>query len=516
MATDIDKFVHDQLSVWPAVAAKYRNLKGARTRTLPFGGILVTLQSNPGRVPVFDHGCPLCEENYLEHQHTLPFEGRKGRKYNILVNRAPIFPNHLVITRDIHAPQTIWHRFPDMLDLAAYLENYIVFYNSPNSGTTVPGHAHFQACPKGYMPLERAAERLLRGAKAGQASEEMEFIASVRDAQLYHYKRFHRGIFLLRAQTAKSMAKLFYRLLDCMNLVAEETEPRFNAYAYCSEGEFRAVVTLRGASHPRCYFAIGEERFSILPGAADMAGFVVVPRPEDFDRLTPEVLERIFGDVTLPAKEEERLLWRLVRTQSRLEVEIESGEEIAFEIVSDGAGPQKVRFQDGRIDYNGVLYDELVFEAVTISTLFAEPSFILYTEDGPRRYAGTLKFIAEGNVVQAVNLVGAEDYLLSVVSLYPAQEQKAQSIRLRKWLWAQMSRRQMEKRPVLGPELTSTPGVVTWLEHRPRTEEPTEELPVHPYYDVCANEHCERYIGLTEKADAEARKAIDETWGKLE
>ena len=59
MATDIDKFVHDQLSVWPAVAAKYRNLKGTRTRTLPFGGILVTLQSNPGRVPVFDHGYPV-------------------------------------------------------------------------------------------------------------------------------------------------------------------------------------------------------------------------------------------------------------------------------------------------------------------------------------------------------------------------------------------------------------------------------------------------------------------------
>ena len=464
MATDIDKFVHDQLSVWPAVAAKYRNLKGARTRTLPFGGILVTLQSNPGRVPVFDHGCPLCEENYLEHQHTLPFEGRKGRKYNILVNRAPIFPNHLVITRDIHAPQTIWHRFPDMLDLAAYLENYIVFYNSPNSGTTVPGHAHFQACPKGYMPLERAAERLLRGAKAGQASEEMEFIASVRDAQLYHYKRFHRGIFLLRAQTAKSMAKLFYRLLDCMNLVAEETEPRFNAYAYCSEGEFRAVVTLRGASHPRCYFAIGEERFSILPGAADMAGFVVVPRPEDFDRLTPEVLERIFGDVTLPAKEEERLLWRLVRTQPRLEVEIESGEEIAFEIVSDGAGPQKVRFQDGRIDYNGVLYDELVFEAITISTLFAEPSFLIYDE-GTRRYAGTLKFLVKDGKVQAVNILGMEDYLLSVVSLMPPQEQKERALALRKAL--------------LRGEKISDP-----------------------------------YIGLTEKADSAARAAIDETWGQ--
>jgi hypothetical protein len=465
MATDIDKFVHDQLSVWPAVAAKYRNLKSARTRTLPLGGILVTLQSNPGRVPIFDHGCPLCEENYMEHQHTLPFEGRKGRKYNILVNRAPIFPNHLVITRDIHAPQTIWHRFPDMLDLASSLENYVIFYNSPNSGTTVPQHAHFQACPKGYMPLERAAERLLRGARAGQTSEEMEFIASVRDAELYHYKRFNRGIFLLRAQTSKSMAKLFYRLLDCMNLVAEETEPRFNAFTYCSEGEFRTIVTLRGASHPQCYFALGDAHFSILPGAADMAGFVVVPLEEDFDRLDGEALKQIFEDVTLPAVQEERLLWRLVRTQPRLEVEIESGEEITFEIVSDGAGPQKVRFQDGRIDYNGVLYDELVFEAVTISTLFAEPSFLIYDE-GTRRYAGTLKFLVKDGKVQAVNILGMEDYLLSVISLMPPQEQKERALALRKAL--------------LKGEKISDP-----------------------------------YIGLTEKADSAARAAIDETWGQI-
>ena len=465
MGTDIDKFVHDQLSVWPAVAAKYRNLKSTRTRTMPLRGILVTIQSNPGRVPIFDHGCPLCEENYMEHQHTLPFEGRKRRKYNILVNRAPIFPNHLVITRDIHAPQTIWHRFPDMLDLAASLENYIVFYNSPNSGTTVPGHAHFQACPKGYMPLERAAERLLRGAKAGQQSDEMDFIDSVRDAQLYHYKRFNRGIFLLRAQTSKSMSKLFYRLLDCMNLVAEETEPRFNAFTWCSEGEFRAIVTLRGASHPNCYYAQGEEHFSILPGAADMAGFVVVPQEEDFDRLNADVLNQIFEDVTLPAAQEERLLWRLVRTQPRIEVEIESGEEISFEIISDGAGPQKVSFQEGRIDYNGVLYDELVFEAVTISTLFAEPSFIIYGEN-TRRYAGTLKFLVKDGKVQAVNILGAEDYLLSVVSLLPPKEQKERALALRKALF------QGEK-----------------------IQEP--------------------YIGLTDKADSAARAAIDETWGQV-
>ena len=517
MATDIDKFVHDQLSVWPEVAAKYRALKSAETRTLPLKGMLVTLQSNPGRLPIFDHGCPLCEENYMAHQHTLPFEGRKGRRYNILVNRAPIFPNHLVITRDTHVPQTIWHRFPDMLALAASLEGYIVFYNSPNSGTTVPGHAHFQACPKGHMPLERAAERALREIAAGGKPEDVTFIGQTRDAQLYHYERFNRGIFFLRAETAKSMAKQFYRLLDCLNLIAEETEPRFNAFAYCSEGEYRAVVTLRSANRPACFYAKGDAHYSISPGAADMAGFVVVPETEDFPRLTPLILEQIFEDVTLSEADEKRLLWRLVRTQPRVEVGIGSGQSLRFEIISDGAGPQAVSYREGKIDYNGVLYDELVFEAVTISTLFAEPSFILYTHEGPRRYAGTLKFIVEGNEVQAVNLVGAEDYLLSVVSLYPKAGQKAQAVRLRRWLWERMTRRKVEKRPVLGPELTSTPGVVTWLEHRPSASaQMPEELPVHLHYDVCAEEHCQRYIGLTDKADASAREAIDESWGMLE
>ena len=516
MATDIDKFVHDQLSVWPEVAAKYRALKSARTRTLPYGGMLVTLQSNPGRLPIFDHGCPLCEENYMQHQHTLPFEGRKGRKYNILVNRAPIFPNHLVITRDTHVPQTIWHRFPDMLDLAATLDHYLVFYNSPNSGTTVPGHAHFQACPKGYMPLERAAERVLREVAGGHPSEDADFICSTRDAQLYHYKRFNRGVFLLRGLTSKSMAKQFYRLLDCLNLVAEESEPRFNAFAYCSEGEYRAVVTLRSASRPSCYYAQGDDHFAISPGAADMAGFVVVPEVEDFPRITADVLRQIYDDVSLSEADEKRLLWRLVRTQPRVEVGMSAAPQLRFEIMEDGAGPQTVSYREGKIDYNGVLYDELVFEAVTISTLFAEPSFILYADDGPRRYAGTLKFIVDGNQVRAVNLLGAEDYLLSVVSLYPAGQQRAEAVRIRRWLMDRLSRRQIGKRPVLGPELCSTPGVVTWLENRPVQDAQPEDLPAHAHYDVCADTHCQTYIGLTEKADAAARAAIDETWGQLE
>ncbi len=548
MITDIDKFVHDQLSVWPAVAAKYRALKSAPTRTLPLGGILVTLQSNPGRLPIFDHGCPLCEENYMEHQHRISFEGRKGRKYNILVNRAPIFPNHLVITRDIHAPQTIWRRFPDMLDLAASLGDYIVFYNSPQSGTSVPGHAHFQACPKGYMPLERAADRILRaisqadGAIPATLASDVEFIDSVRDAQLFHYRHYTRGVFFLRAKTSKSMAKMFYRLMDCQTLFAEESEPRFNAFVYMSEGEYRGFVTIRGEARPSQFYETDPQKhFALSPGAADMAGFVVVPEEKDFPRITPEVLQDIYRQVSISEADEECLLWRLVRTQPKIEVGIMSASEISFEIISDGAGRQKVTSREGKLDYNGALYDELVFEAPTISTLFAEASFILY--DVPigigfhwetkreERFAGTLKFIVDKGKVQAVNIIGVEDYLLSVIAsemntMSSPELLKAHAVISRSWMMAQIERRRQHRSSVSGPEHCSTASLVTWLESRnvAGLEYSKDDIPEickwfdhedHHSFDVCADDHCQRYQGLSMVAGEDARRAIDETWGQV-
>jgi SpoIID/LytB domain protein len=546
MAIDIDKFVHDQLSVWPAVAAKYRALKSARTRTLKIDGMLVTLQSNPGRVPIFDHGCPLCEENYMEHQHTLPFEGRKGRKYNILVNRAPIFPNHLVITRDTHVPQTIWHRFPDMLDLSCAFQDYMVFYNSPNSGTTVPQHAHFQACPKGYMPLERTADRLLRAisANGGNLPEELktdlEFLDSVKDAQLYHYKHFTRGVFMLRAKTSKSMAKMFYRLLDCETLVAEETEPRFNAFTWIGEGEYRAFVTIRRQEKPHHYFAEGDENFAISPGAADMGGFVVVPQEKDFERITPEILSQIYSEVSISEDEEKHLLWRLVRTQPKIEVGIMAAPEITFEIISDGAGPQKVSYREGKIDYNGVLYDSLVFEAPTISTLFAEPSFILHgvtigvgfhwQRQQEQKFAGTLKFIVDAPYVRAVNIIGIEDYLLSVISSEMSAQSslellKAHAVISRSWVMSMIEKRRNTHK-ASGPALTGTPGLVTWLEGRMPEQSDSKDADTieirkwfdhqdHKNFDVCADDHCQRYQGLTMAVGNNVREAIDQTWGQV-
>ena len=562
---DIDKFVHDQLSVWPEAARNFRALKATQTRQLPLGGLNVTLQYNPGRIgsstaeideeTLRSRPCFLCHRPAV--QHAIRFEGRKGRKYDILTNLFPIFPNHLVIGAEEHAPQSIWHRYVDMLDLAEALDGYIVYYNGPVAGASAPDHMHFQACPKGYLPLERAVDRLLRMISAAQPESgvpnksetgsvpeaiagDIEYIASVQDAQLFHYKHFTRGVFALRARTKKSMAKMFYRLLDCAPFLGEEPEPRFNAFTYFAEGEYRSFVICRSELRSHHYYATGEDHYTISPGAVEMAGYFITPDPSDFEKADSKALTEILDEVSISPEAERRLLWRLVRTQPRLEVGIVSGPEIVFEIISDGAGPQKVSYREGKIDYNGALYDELCFEAPTISTLFAEPSFILYgvtigidfhwQRKQDQTFAGTLKFIAGGGKVTAVNVIGVEDYLLSVISSEMKASAsleflKAHAVISRSWVMAQIAHRQApasDRLPFAGNDV---PSLVTWLDSRQAESTPEEggiiryvkwfDHEDHKRFDVCADDHCQRYQGLTGAIGATVRAAVDETWGQV-
>jgi hypothetical protein len=109
--------------------------------------------------------CFLCRENRPAEQIMLKFEGRKGKKYDILVNPYPIFPDHLVIAKSKHTDQSIWHRYVDMLDLARKYSGYTFFYNGPKSGASAPDHHHFQGAPKGLMPLENDVNASLDGHK---------------------------------------------------------------------------------------------------------------------------------------------------------------------------------------------------------------------------------------------------------------------------------------------------------------------------------------------------------------
>lgn len=499
---ELDKFINDQLSVWPLAAANFRALKSARTRQLEVDGLLCTVQCNPRRIlsstadttpqAIAARKCFFCADNRPAEQFHLKFEGRKGRMYNIQVNPYPIFPGHLVIVREEHIPQAIWHHFPDMLDFAMKYRDYTVFYNGPGSGASAPDHLHFQAVPRLSMPLERAVDAYLD--KPG------EVLASVKDATLYRYAGFAEGVFALKATTSKSMAKLFYRLLDCTDKVEGDIEPKFNLFAYCRDGEYRAFVTLRAAKRSHHYYSDGPDHLTISPGAADMAGFFVAPFEEDFEKVTSADLEEMLSEVSISREEREMIEWRLTRTQPKVSVGILSAKEIRFEIISDGAGPQKVIWQDGRIVYNGMIYDELYFDSITRSTLFAEASFILYDvvigidfhwqQKRTLKFAGGLKFIVEGDCITAVNCIGMENYLLSVISSEMKSSSslellKAHAVISRSWLLARMEERK-------------SGGAAP-----------------HREFDVCADDHCQRYQGLAMAVGESVRRAIDQTWGQV-
>ena len=538
----IHKFVGDQLSRWPLACDNFRALKNVQVREVEVGGLKVKLQFNPARMvssaanltkeDIAKRKCFLCRENRSSEQIMMKFEGRKGKKYHILINPYPIFPDHLVIAMDRHADQSIWHRYIDMLDLARKYSDYSFFYNGPSCGASAPDHHHFQGTPKGLMPLENDVDAKL---------DSLKEITSVQDARLYHYNNFTNGIFVIRAETAKSAAKMFYRLLDCAQMQEDDKEPRINLFTYYRNGEFRSIVVFRRCHRSHHFFSDGPDHLTMSPGCADMAGVFIVPVEEEFHKITPELLSEMLSEVTVSKDEQDRLIWRLTRTQPLLSVGVMTAKEIEFEILSDGAGPRKAVMREGKIEYDGALYDELYFDAQTLSTQFAEPSFVLHgvtigknfhwqrTED--QKFAGSLKIIVEKGLLTAINIVGVEDYLLSVISSEmsaKASEEflKAHAVISRSWVMAQICSERRRPHAHVPEGVCSTPAVVTHVESLRTRDEAAEQEAVHEcikwydhqdhcHFDVCADDHCQRYQGLTRATGETVRKVIDQTWGQV-
>ena len=522
----ISKFVGDQLSRWTLACNNFRALKNVKIKTMDIGGLQVKLQFNPARMissaakltkeDIAARKCFLCRENRPSEQIMIKFEGRKGKKYHILVNPYPIFPDHLVIAMATHTEQSIWKRYVDMLDLAKKYQKYTFFYNGPRSGASAPDHHHFQGAPQELIPLEMDVDRCLK-----MKDPVLEQVASLQDAELYHYRRFTTGVFVVRSDTAKSAAKLFYRLLDCADIPEGEKEPLINLFSYYKDGEFRSIVVFRSRHRSHHYFSDGPDHLTMSPGCADMGGVFIVPVQKEFETITQELLSEMVAEVSIPQQEQELIIHRLTRTQKSLEVGIMSGQEIEFEILSDGAGKRKAVIKDGKIEYDGALYDELYFEAPNPSTAFAQESFMLagvtigkqfhWQRKENQVFAGALKIIVDRDNLLAINVIGVEDYLLSVISSEMSANcslelLKAHAVISRSWVMARMEQGREDaasEQPVVDKE-ADVVEYVKWYDHQE-----------HKLFDVCADDHCQRYPGLTRATGENVRKAVDATWGQI-
>lgn len=436
LSEQMHKFAQDQLSHWTLASTNFREIRNAPHKAIELNGLIVDVINIPSRSistkaktdekSLSMRPCFLCPMHRPVEQDFMSFEGAKGKKYFIQLNPYPILPEHFVIPTQEHVAQSIWGRYVDMLRLCKRRPGFTIIYNGPRCGASAPDHFHFQAFPSGLLPLEKSV----------RAGENLRFLDSMGDARLYDYTAYSKGIFVIRAKTSKSMNRMFYRLLDCVPMPEGDNEPRFNLISWYKDGEYTSMVVFRRCHRSWHYFSDDPaEHVAMSPGTVDMGGMFVTIRQEDFLRLDSALLNEIIADVTMSEQEHEAVVARLTRRQPVLEIPVLRCKELEFEMLSYGAGRRKAKFKDGQVEYGGEKFDELYFEAKNPSTMFAEPSFVLYS--GPdcsgyggkeaKAYAGSMRISVTDSMLEVTNVIGLEDFVYSKLSAC-AQDMEVEDI----------------------------------------------------------------------------------------
>ena len=179
-------------------------------------------------------------------------------------------------------------------------------------------------------------------------------------------------------------------------------------------------------------------------------------------------------------------------------------------------GPQVVAFEDGGILWNGNVYRELTF-----TPLENEASFSLYDvtiginfhweRQETQVFRGTLKLVVDEGKIVAINLLPAEDYLISVISsemnsASSPEFLKAHAVISRSWLLAQIEKRKaMSQQPADFCSFIKTETeYIRWYDRED-----------HSIFDVCADDHCQRYQGITKATSPAVEEAVKTTKGQV-
>lgn len=297
LATLALDLLNEQKERWPQLTEGYASLKSVRTRELLCDGFSAWLQFNPGRIvstgakvdaqSIRERRCFLCVEHLPQQQ--------KGILYNdeflVLCNPAPIFADHFTISHVRHLPQSFEAYAGTMLEMArAFRSRFTLFYNGPKCGASAPDHMHFQACPRGTIPVERAAQEDAR----------RQHRRNVRGVDVFTIARFGRQVIVLESAQSHVLEEVLLALVASLRQrIGTAEEPMLNILCGFNEGDWRAIVFPRSKHRPDVYFKEGEERVLISPAAVDIGGLIVTPLEKDFNSVSPSLVESIFHEVSL-------------------------------------------------------------------------------------------------------------------------------------------------------------------------------------------------------------------------
>lgn len=303
---ELNAFFESQLAEWELARRNFEALRRVETRTFDLDGFSIRVQFNPARivsstakvdaVSVIARKCFLCAENQPPEQRGLPW----GDGYRVLVNPYPIFARHFTIPAAEHVPQSIADRYGDMLVLARRFDRMVVFYNGPRCGASAPDHAHFQAVGKGVMPLE---------SEIGRFATEKVF--EVSGAAAYAVRNYLRGGFAIRSADASAAVACFGKLYEALEVLPADAEPMMNVLTWYGSDGWTSCVFPRTKHRPACFYGEGAAHLLVSPASVDLAGVMIVPRRDDFVKITAENIRAIFNEVCIDDSALRRIVGKL-------------------------------------------------------------------------------------------------------------------------------------------------------------------------------------------------------------
>ena len=305
-----DLFIENQLAKWQTARTNHEALNQIETRRFELAGNTITVQFNPARAvstcakvdksSIEARKCFLCPENKPNEQDEIIIS--LDEPFSLRINPYPILPGHLTISSLKHQDQVLADKTIRQLPgkLISWLEEYfasgyVLFYNGAKCGASAPDHFHFQAVKQSDVPVIQQWERLME-----TAVRETE----IKTENGNTYSSFQITSYICPIQvficnhSADILPEMINQYLESLPLHEGESEPRYNLFAWQDKQRgFTMAYFPREEHRPACYTATRGEQLLVSPGALDMAGLLVTPRKEDFDKITESDITQIYKEV---------------------------------------------------------------------------------------------------------------------------------------------------------------------------------------------------------------------------
>lgn len=303
-------FIENQLAKWQTAHTNHEALNQIETHRFELAGNTITVQFNPARAvstcakvdksSIEARKCFLCPENKPNEQDEIIIS--LDEPFSLRINPYPILPGHLTISSLKHQDQVLADKTIRQLPgkLISWLEEYfasgyVLFYNGAKCGASAPDHFHFQAVKQSDVPVIQQWERLME-----TAVREKE----IKTENGNTYSSFQITSYICPIQvficnhSADILPEMINQYLESLPLHEGESEPRYNLFAWQDKQRgFTMAYFPREEHRPACYTATGGEQLLVSPGALDMAGLLVTPRKEDFDKITESDITQIYKEV---------------------------------------------------------------------------------------------------------------------------------------------------------------------------------------------------------------------------